>query len=671
MNKAFVPSFRAFLKNGTPPSWAAAVLLFVLTLLTYGPSLTNGFLLDDFNFLPGSDAYHFDGFGDFFLSNPGQHYQPFYFLINTAVLETSAGSPVIPRAINLWLFFLCCLMVYHLVRALFNNPSLALLTAILYCVHPLNSISVLQISHSSILVYIILLGTSFLLFWTESGPRPNPARLGLGLLCYAGALLCFEGALFFPFVLTAGLVFLRGQSWLKAAKNVRALYFLSALFALLWLRMTIDHTFIVGWTRQGPSLLLSLQNYLLLVLWYLSRLVFPLHLVVMKNLPAVEPAVSFFALYALFFIAFFLLKLVKRNSSRSFALTWFACGLILIFPATESHSYMGAVLNPHWLSFYAIGAFVLIALAALELKKRLPAFLWLGGAPGVCLALFILTQTYVLAGAAPATFYQSWLRICPNNYVALTGLGSYLSRQGEYGKALPFYRRAARFAGTRSHENDFNLGVALLKTGEISGAKKFFIRSLRDDPEYPYPYHALGWLAAQEGRTRSAEKYFLRAAQNGPDYLPPRLELARLYLRGNDTSKAIHALESILGLHPPRQIKAAALAHLVALYYREKKPAPADRALTLLFQTAPGNQFYAVLTEVFSQHHLELIALDFLKKAIAQEPRNAQLYLICGTLLANHGQLEQAIAAWEEGSAIDPQDPRFEKNIREARALMK
>jgi len=649
----------------------AAILLLALCVLTYGPSLSNDFLLDDLNFLPGTSIYHYSGLNDFFLSSPNQHYQPLYFLLNTALLQTFSASPLIPRTVNLLLFFLCCYFLYMLTRTLFQNRPLALLTTLLYCVHPVNAVSVLQITHNAILLYVLLLEISFLCFWKGiDSPDAKTLPRAVSLICYTGALFCFEGAVLFPLALTAGLVFLKNFSWGQAARKALPFYLSSLIFIIIWLRISLPNSFIAGWTTQSPSFIFSLQNYLLLVLWYLSRFIIPNDIVVMKDLPAVSPFISFFALYALFFISLFLLSFAERKPQRSFALSWLITGIILIFPATGSHSYMGAVLNPHWLSFYAIGGFVLISIALLELKKRIPGVVWLGGLAGTCLSLFILTQAYVLEGANRTIFFQSWLRTCPDNYVALTGLGTHLSRQGKHNKALPLYHKAARHAGFRSHENDFNLGVLMLKTGRTSGAKKLFVRSLRSDPKYPYPYHALGQIAVNEGRPSTAERYFLKAVKNGPAYLPPRIGLAQIYLHSGNNTQAIRVFEEIIGLNPPQQQRIAALAHLVALHYREEQPAQADRALTLLHQNAPGIQFYAVLTEVFSAHGIELIALDFLKQAIRQNPHDQDLYLLCGTLLANHDQLQQAIIVWRKGAALDPEDSRFEERIRKAKALL-
>jgi len=672
MNTSLFPSLRQNLNNRRDHPFLAAILLLVLCVLTYGPSLSNEFLLDDLNFLPGTSIYHFSGLSDFFLSSPNQHYQPFYFLINTALLQTFPEHPLIPRTVNLLLFFLGCLFLYKLLKTVFQNSSLALLTALLYCVHPINAVSVLQITHNAILLYVLLLEISFFCFWKKlNAPAHKHLLQAVSLVCYAAALLCFEGAVLFPLALTAGLVFLKNLSWSRAVQKTLPFYVLVFVFTIIWLRVSLPNSFVAVWTTQGPSLLSALQSYLLLVLWYLSRFMMPNNIVLMKDLPAVSPLIALFALYALFFISLFLLRFTRKNPQRSFALSWLCTGIILIFPATGAHSYMGPVLNPHWLSFYAVGGFVLIALALIEIKKRLPGPVWLGGLAGMCLSLFILTQGYVLEGAHATTFFQSWLRTCPNNYVGLSGLGTHLYRQGKFQRAFSFYRKAGRHAGTRSHENDFNLGVLLLKSGKTSGAKKLFIRSLRRDPDYPYPYHALGELAIKEGRPSSAEQYFLKAAKNGPAYLPPRIGLAQIYLQNDNTSQAIHVFEEILGLNLPRQERIAALAHLTALYYREEQPVQADRALTLLHRSAPGMEFTMILTEVFSAHGLELIALDFLKRAIHENPRDQDLYLLCGTLMANHGQLQQAISVWEEGSAIDPKDKRFEGRIKKAKALLR
>ena len=51
-------------------------------------------------------------------------------------------------------------------------------------------------------------------------------------------------------------------------------------------------------------------------------------------------------------------------------------------------------------------------------------------------------------------------------------------------------------------------------------------------------------------------------------------------------------------------------------------------------------------------------------------PREKELYLLKGVILANNNRVEDAISIWQEGAAIAPDDARFSDNIRQARMLL-
>lgn len=89
-----------------------------------------------------------------------------------------------------------------------GDRKLALGTATLFCVHPINAMLVNDVTVTVISTFVILLQISFLLFCNYLNERKKIYVVG-SLLCFVLALLSHEMSLFFPVYLLCLLIFLK------------------------------------------------------------------------------------------------------------------------------------------------------------------------------------------------------------------------------------------------------------------------------------------------------------------------------------------------------------------------------------------------------------------------------------------------------------------------------
>ncbi|HRS98244.1 MAG TPA: hypothetical protein P5040_08655, partial [Smithella sp.] len=206
-------------------------------ILTFAPSVTNGFNIDDIAFLNGETALLFPSWTDFFTKTPNQHYTPLNFLLNIFLFEHLPANPVPFRLINILLFLTNCWLLYSLLKLITQNKNLALATALIFCLHPLNITIVNRISFNIVLLCLAGMEISLIGLWlTIQYPRAKKYCI-LYLLSAVLAMLCQEIALLLPVYAAAMLFFLSPLSFKKIARSCTPLFLLVFVFLLIWFNL--------------------------------------------------------------------------------------------------------------------------------------------------------------------------------------------------------------------------------------------------------------------------------------------------------------------------------------------------------------------------------------------------------------------------------------------------
>ncbi len=407
-----------------------ALILLAITLACHWVSLKAEFMCDDFYYLqPDYLQYYYGNFSDFFLRFPGHHYNPLDVILNFYLFKLLPPVPLYFYGFNLILFFTNSILFFLTIRAFTQNQSIALLSAVLFVVHPLNAENLSHITFNTVFSSAIFLQISLLGFWRYIAlPQQNKRWFYLSLLSFLLGLLFLETALLFPACLCAVSLIKPVRERLRVLLLSLPYWASSISYFILWCSMTRDGGHQLSDKIQHLNI--SLTQYFatlgLLFKWYIGNLFFPDDLVFIKSSPVIFGGQVQWILGLMAYTAvIILLILLWRKTQKSFALLWFLAGFIFMLPASLIHAYsMGMVLEPHWFFFSSMGFFMCIALLLADIKPRMSLVIY-RSLIGVIIFFWAITsyRHHVIA-QTEVSYLEYWLKISPGNTFPALRLGN-------------------------------------------------------------------------------------------------------------------------------------------------------------------------------------------------------------------------------------------------------
>lgn len=197
-------------------------------------------------------------------------------------------------------------------------------------------------------------------------------------------------------------------------------------------------------------------------------------------------------------------------------------------------------------------------------------------------------------------------------------------------------------------------GVAYLQANQPQRAEQELRRVIELDPGNAQAYNLLGSIYDYLGDPEKAETFFQKATQAAPSYPAPYNNLGISYLRQNKTDQALKAFNRALELDPGNPTTHYNLGLLFAKRGDLKESiAHLEQARSL----KPGDT--AILFNLASNYFLSGDlgrALPILQD-LDRQPASARLPEVqdlLGTVLAQQGRVEEAIAHLSKAAELDP-----------------
>jgi len=662
---------------------AAGIFLF------YAPALFNQFNIDDFLFLEGFYEPYFQNLGDFFRGTPDQHYTPLTYLITTLLFNVLPHQPVWFHLSNILLFYICCALLFALIKSLSKNQRLAAITATLFALHPVNVIIVDRITFTtSLLFWLACMLAAMLLLWQSlSG---NRSKYWLSLLLFLLALLTLETAVLFPLYAFCLLIFLppAGQRplpeaavcpsgefvhrvWRQALIKTAPFFLLAAAYLILWLRSAGQQADLAAKIAQiHPSFLEYFSGLSYLIFWYIRILLWPQGIVFIRNIAFSEG--EWFFIPLLIAAAVLTAILLRRwgKSLKSLSVIWFLLGLSILPVAIFAQTAMGLVIEPHWFFFSSIGFFVLAGISWLRLEERWPQHFF--PAAFVLLLVFLagFSQHYHKIARTEKSLCLHWLKYSPDNPIALMSLGKIYAADNNFGAATDCYQRILT-ASQYNHPAVYNqLAMLALRQNDLAEARKFINAALKHYPE-DSAYNTLGAILLLEGKTAEAKTAFAKAITLSPGLMAAQKNLAALYITERNYPAAISVLEKFITFKNSGRRNPEMAIKLAAIYMVTGKNDPAYALLTPILQKHRPETVFVLLGVELAHLQADQIAMQMLNNAIRLYPKAKELYLLLGTILANNNHLKEAILVWQKGQELDTADSRFQNNIQSAAEILR
>lgn len=546
------------------------VILFVLGVFTYSNALNHPFMIDDHAFFDEMDhrwenlLYQFIPDKSKVLQMEGAkteaYYRPLGVVLPKALYLLFGQKVFFFHLVNMLVFILACWVIFFFVRAISGHAPMALLTAVFYCVHPLNGIIVNYKTGLGFAVQVMCMAGSLLLLISAVDRQRSAGKVQLiasSVLLFLLSLFCHESAMMLPFFgfavfwslhqkenrfMDRALLTLRSTAPLWAALGG---YFLLRLrFASL--QESIFQKF-AGYQMNWAEYLATVAQ---MGWWYLSRVIAPEGIVISVFFPIERIHVFPWLLVLVALLAgwFFMAVKFYRNTTIWAALWLVALGLGLLSVGCLFHG-QDLMIEPHWFVFPSIGVFMLIAYG-ITLLRGSSAKVY------VFVAAVVLTGAWALTSRSYNDLWDNerryclyWLRQSPqfapiHMYIARSYFTERRFDQAEY-----HYKRAL----TGQYPDYLmyaNLGTIAFLRGNIHEAEYYLKRTLAIEPRTKVALNTLAIVALKQGKFQDAEKYLKASIAANRFNIASRWNLGLLYERSGRMQEARAVYQEILGINP-------------------------------------------------------------------------------------------------------------------------
>ncbi len=530
----------------------------LLSCLIYFNALNNSFVLDD-NFLIVKNAYiknisliprlfktDIFYFGSRGLSPANLYYRPLQELSYSVDYFFWKLNPLGYRLTNILFHSLNSFILFLLISLIFKDKALALLTSILFCIHPIQV---------SLVAYITgrgqLLETFFMLLSLFCAVRyfmyqKKPYYMA-SLLLFVCALFSREGAVLLPlFVIICAL-------FLSIDKKKILIYLIP--YALIGLSYFVLRSRFMPCSKCNFVNILSwgkISGFIWLTQEYLSQLILPagLRILYFGNGILLRQVLLFLSFVI---TAYCLIKAaVFKKKIFLFAIILYFIGLIPTVNLIDHIGYFGTILSEHYVYFSSIGLFIIIAYLIIQLSYRFNKLA--KACIVVCFSFYIcLTIVNNTNYKDEMAFYNHILNVDKQHSFVRVNLGNAYYTNKMYDKAI----EQAKFtlaAEPDSWDAYLLLGNIFKARGDIRKAIGFYKKTIAFNSVGVEGYLALGITLAESDYTKEAETVLRDALIRFPDSVDIMRNLGALYGNTGKLEEAIKIWQQALILEPDDKI---------------------------------------------------------------------------------------------------------------------
>ena len=261
---------------------------------------------------------------------------------------------------------------------------------------------------------------------------------------------------------------------------------------------------------------MRISNILVSYVSYICKMLWPHKLAVLYPYPEIIPLWQVVgACLFLLCISFLVIQAAQKRPYLLMGWLWYlgtlvpVIGLVQVGVQSMADRYAYVPL---------IGLFIIISMGGTDLLAR-----WRHGramlgvtASLLLFSLIILTRYQVYFWHDSITLYGHTLKVTVNNSRIHSNLGLTLVRQGEIQEAIKHYTEALRIDPSFAIAH-YNLGIALTVEGNIEDAIAHYTRALQINPRYAAAHNKLGILLARMEKHQEAITHFSEALRVKPE----------------------------------------------------------------------------------------------------------------------------------------------------------
>ncbi len=552
---------------------------------------------------------------------------------------------------SLVLHILNVALVAILLRMLFGNATAAIITALIFGLHPLTVEPIAWVGERKTLLAMFFALLTIIAYLKSTHGR-RWAWMTVASLMYVLALMSKPTAVPLPLLLVVMDYWPLNRSIRQSLIEKAPLFLLAGLFAVVTL---VSHFGTAG----GDSTTVSGPVDKALLLCHLSafygqKILFPFNLSSVYPLPApislANPTILVGMVVTVLLVAGLFYSAKKTRVFLGGGMFFFfamspTLGIVQYswIYASDKYVYLPAIGLLMILAWCLIkvmqsrgrqkilacaGIIGVLCIEVVGVRMYLPQ--WrdtmslsqyiLSKAPGTPQIHVNLGDAYEQAGRRDdaKAEYRAAIKNMPNYALAHNNLGTILALEGRFSEAIEQFHIALK-SSPKDAPAHCNLAVALLESGRVDEAQEFCGKAIRLKPGYPKPLYVMGDILRDKGDFDGAIESYRKAIAVHENYVEAWQHLANALQMSGRSSDAIAAYQQWLQLDP-----ASSLAHH-------------NLAMAL---RAQGN---------------DIAAAQHLREAIKLDPEYADAHNNLGISLAAQGQTNQAIEHFLEALELNPE----------------
>ena len=438
--------------------------------------------LDSFSYVPkmlvSNSTAGFGGKDNFY--RPTQNI--YYLLINQLF-----GRDVVAFHIgNILIHILNALLIFFLILSITKKRSIALITSLIWGVHPTHTEAVTYISGTA-----DPLSLMFCLLCLLSYPyeKFKISKITVSLLFFILALISKEAIIVTPALLCL-MIFIKNKKILPVQQYISsAPYWITAFIYLLirktWLNFDNTYSFYKESNIYTENILYRAYTFIATLPEYVIILFNPTDLHMERSFPVhtllTAMPVILGLLILLFFLCISFYSSYKKRYYGLFCTLWFFSAFV---PMMGILVPVNSFILEHWLYVPSISLFFLLALIIDKTErfhKYLPYFITFI----LTIPLIYLTQIRNKDWSTPISFYTNILEHTDGSARIHNNLAMALSEKELWQEAIEHYQIAIKMSDTYP-QTHYNLARAFINIGQYEKALLHLDRSLNIQSDFTY-----------------------------------------------------------------------------------------------------------------------------------------------------------------------------------------
>ena len=634
----------------------SVLLIVVVTGTAFYSSLSNGFTnWDDDKYVTNNETIknlNWFNIKKMFTSSVGAYYGPLFVLSYALEYHFFHTDAFFYHLDNLILHIIASLLVFWLVLILSRRVSVALITALLFGIHPLHSESVAWIAERK-----DTLSTPFyllsIILYLKAKRGKYPLFFSLSFLCAIISSFVKPMAVSLPFILIICDVFEKRNINARAIIEKVPFFILSVIFSVV----TIHFQSTAIPTKQVGKVLENVLISCKATVMYLYKTVLPIKLSAFYPYPEDAPVsdlsywLSAAAVVALVILAVYSLK---KTRIVFFSLFFFfiSIGPVIGIVPIGSH-----FIAERYMYIPSIGLFLLFANFWQWLYTRAPSALnpkriaLVAAISLIMVAFGVLTYQRNKVWKTSKTLWEDVLAQFPGKTPAYHNLGTFYHQTKEYEKAERYLLQGAYKRNSR--DAYFALGLLYIDWERPKDAIRAFQAAIDLDGDFTHAYAYLGQAYYRNNQKEEAIRTCRKAMEIDPDYPAAYFILGDIYGKEGQYEKSIELFAKAHHLDPTNLDY---LTNLGKAYGEEAQYGKAAEYFRQALRLRPHD--LEIILSLGLCYHTNKdydLAIEIYKKALEFKSDFPELYAKIGVVYADKKDFEPARRYLEKGFSMKPE----------------